>query len=74
MPSRAELLLLSILRSPELRERLGPLVHALQLAQLLAGAAHAGPPHPAQRGPRAVRARRQSLPRRGSITGRRPRG
>jgi hypothetical protein len=45
------------------------------LAQLLASAQHDGPPHAAHRAPRDVRARRPGrLPRRGSITGRRPRG
>jgi hypothetical protein len=49
-------------------------VLAIILAQLLAGAAHDGPPHPSARAPRRVRPRRHHMARRGSVTGRRPRG
>jgi hypothetical protein len=49
-------------------------VLAIILAQLLAGAAHDGPPHPAARAPRRVGPRRHHTARRGSVTGRRPRG
>jgi hypothetical protein len=44
------------------------------LAELLAGAAHDGPPHAASRAPRAHVPRRNRMPRRGSVAGRRPRG
>jgi hypothetical protein len=44
------------------------------LAQLLAGAGHDGPPHPARRAPRAAVPRRDRLPHRDSLAGRRPRG
>jgi hypothetical protein len=49
-------------------------VLAILLAQMLAGAGHEGPPHPAWRAPRRVAARRSRVVRRGSVTGRRPRG
>src|SRR5215207_6362936 len=49
-------------------------VLAILLAQLLAGAVHDGPPHPAWRAPRRVPARRTRVLRRGSLAGRRPRG
>ena len=49
-------------------------VYAILLAQLLAGAAHDGPPHPAARAPRRVRPRRHHTAWHGSVTGRRPRG
>ncbi|HEX6021580.1 MAG TPA: hypothetical protein VFZ00_06255 [Solirubrobacter sp.] len=42
--------------------------------QLLAGSAHEGPPHPAQRPPRRGPAPRTHRAHRGSITGRRARG
>ena len=44
------------------------------LAQMLAGAGHDGPPHPAWRAPRRVAPRRAWVARRGSVAGRRPRG
>jgi hypothetical protein len=50
------------------------LVLTLLLAQLLADAGHAGPPHPAQRAPRHSRPRRHRLPHRDTLAGRRPRG
>jgi hypothetical protein len=46
----------------------------IMLAQLLAGAAHDGPPHRSQRPPRGGPAPRRHTPRRASVTGRRPRG
>jgi hypothetical protein len=49
-------------------------VLAVILAQLLAGAAHAGPPHPARSAPRHDRPRRHRLPHRDTFSGRRPRG
>jgi len=49
-------------------------VLSILLAQLLAGTAHDGPPHPAWRTPRRVAPRRSRVVRRGSVTGRRPRG
>jgi hypothetical protein len=49
-------------------------VLAILLAQILAGAGHEGPPHPAGRAPRRVAPRRSWLVRRESVTGRRPRG
>jgi hypothetical protein len=47
---------------------------ALLLAQLLAAADHAGPPHVTQRPPRQQRPRRRRMPRHESLSGRRPRG
>jgi hypothetical protein len=44
------------------------------VAQLLASAAHEGPPHASTRAPRHVRARRTRLPHRDALSGRRPRG
>jgi hypothetical protein len=49
-------------------------VLAILLAQILAGAGHESPPHPAGRAPRRVAPRRARLMRRGSVAGRRPRG
>jgi hypothetical protein len=49
-------------------------VLAVLVAQLLAGAQHDGPPHAAWRVPRHARPKRQRLPHRGSVAGRRPRG
>jgi hypothetical protein len=49
-------------------------VLAVLVAQLLAGAQHEGPPHAARRAPRDAGARRQRLPKRASLCGRRPRG
>ena len=49
-------------------------VLAVLLAQMLAGAAHEGPPHPAGRAPRRVAPRRSRAVRRTSAAGRRPRG
>jgi hypothetical protein len=50
------------------------LVLTMLLAQLLAGAGHAGPPHAARRAPRHARPRRHRQPHRPSLAGRRPRG
>ena len=50
------------------------LVLTLLLAQLLADAGHAGPPHASQRAPRHARPRRHRRPYRESLAGRRPRG
>jgi hypothetical protein len=47
---------------------------ALLFAQLLAASAHAGPPHAAQRAPQNEPPRRDRRARRGSVSGRRPRG
>ena len=74
MPKELEALLLTLLRSGRLGDRMAPLVHALLLAQLLAGSAHAGPPHASQRAPRHVAPRRTRTMLRGSVAGRRPRG
>jgi hypothetical protein len=49
-------------------------VLTILLAQLLAGAAHDGPPHAALRAPRHARPRRHRLPHRDTLAGRRPRG
>ena len=49
-------------------------VFAVLVAQLLAGAQHAGPPHAAMRAPRSARPRRQRVAYRESLAGRRPRG
>ncbi len=49
-------------------------VLAVLIAQLLAGAQHAGPPHASRLPPRQTRPRRQRLPHRDSLAGRRPRG
>ena len=49
-------------------------VVALLFAHLLAGTAHAGPPHAPRRPPRRSGQRRQRLPHRESLSGRRPRG
>jgi len=49
-------------------------VLAVLIAQLLAGARHDGPPHAASRPPRHARPRRERLPYRESLAGRRPRG
>lgn len=69
-----EAVLLTLLRSRHFADRMGPLLHALLLARLVAGGAHAGPPHPAVRAPHHVRAKRHRLPHRDSLSGRRPRG
>jgi hypothetical protein len=50
------------------------IVLALLFAQLLAGGAHDGPPHAAQRASRDQPKRRSPLRHRGSLSGRRPRG
>jgi hypothetical protein len=50
------------------------IVLSLLLAQLIAGAQHEGPPHAARRAPRHARPRRDRLPHRESLSGRRPRG
>jgi hypothetical protein len=44
------------------------------IAQMLAAAQHDGPPHVSSRAPRAVGPRRDRLPHRDSLAGRRPRG
>jgi hypothetical protein len=49
-------------------------VLTILLAQMLAGAGHDGPPHPAWRTPRRLAPRRARLVRRASLSGRRPRG
>jgi hypothetical protein len=49
-------------------------VLTILLAQMLAGAGHEGPPHPAWRTPRRVAPRRSRVVRRESAAGRRPRG
>jgi hypothetical protein len=49
-------------------------VLAILLAQMLAGAAHDGPPHPAWRTPRRVSPGRNRRAHQGSLSGRRPRG
>jgi hypothetical protein len=49
-------------------------VLTILVAQLLAGADHAGPPHPARRPPRHTRASRHRVVYRDSLAGRRPRG
>ena len=49
-------------------------VLTILLAQMLAGAAHDGPPHPAGRAPRRVVPRRDRRAFRDSLAGRRPRG
>ncbi len=49
-------------------------VVALLFAHLLAAGAHAGPPHASRRPPRHSGLRRQRLPHRDSLCGRRPRG
>ena len=46
----------------------------LLVAQLLAGAKHAGPPHAAQRAPQQLRARRSRRAHVEALAGRRPRG
>ncbi|HEX8102348.1 MAG TPA: hypothetical protein VF533_07040 [Solirubrobacteraceae bacterium] len=74
MPRDLEALLLTLLRSRELRTRMGPLIQALLLARLLAGAQHDGPPHRAQRPSRRALAARSRRARRESLAGRRPRG
>jgi hypothetical protein len=49
-------------------------VFAVLVAQLVAGAQHAGPPHAATRPPRVARPRRERVGYRESLAGRRPRG
>jgi hypothetical protein len=49
-------------------------VFAVLLAQLVASAQHAGPPHAAMRAPRSARLQRQRVAYRESLAGRRPRG
>ena len=78
MPNDLRSLLLVALRTQAGRgqhaEAARNVVYAILLAQLLAGAAHDGPPHATARAPRFVRPRRHHAARRGSVTGRRPRG
>jgi hypothetical protein len=49
-------------------------VLAVLVAQLIAGAQHAGPPHAAHRPPRQARPKRQRVTFQESLAGRRPRG
>jgi hypothetical protein len=49
-------------------------VLAVLVAQLVAGAQHAGPPHGTIRAPRQARPKRQRVAYRESLAGRRPRG
>ena len=49
-------------------------VVALLFAHLVAAGAHAGPPHASRRPPRGAGLRKQRLPHRESLSGRRPRG
>jgi hypothetical protein len=49
-------------------------VFAVLVAQLMAGAQHAGPPHAARRAPRFARPRRERVAYRETLAGRRPRG
>jgi len=49
-------------------------VLAILLAQMLAGAAHDGPPHASARAPRRVAPRRDRRAFRETLAGRRPRG
>ena len=49
-------------------------VLAIVFAQLLAAADHAGPPHAHRQPPRDAGHRRQRLPHRETLSGRRPRG
>jgi hypothetical protein len=78
VPREMRALLLIALRASDGRgphaEAARNVVLAILLAQMLAGAAHDGPPHPAGRAPRRVVPRRSHAVRRGSVTGRRPRG
>ena len=78
VPTDLRALLLVALRASAGRgphtEAARQVVLAIVLAQLLAGAGHDGPPHAAARPPRRVGPRRDHRARRGSVTGRRPRG
>jgi hypothetical protein len=74
MDRELERVLLTLVRSQALRHRMGPLLHALLLAQLLAGSGHDGPPHAARRAARTLARRPQRRLQRGSQSGRRPRG
>jgi hypothetical protein len=74
MDRELERVLLTLVRSQALRHRMGPLLHALLLAQLLAGSGHDGPPHASRRAPRSLARRPQRRLQRGSESGRRPRG
>ena len=78
MPRDVRALLLIALRASGGRgphaEAARNVVLAILLAQMLAGAGHDGPPHPAGRAPRRVAPRRSHLVRRASEAGRRPRG
>lgn len=55
-------------------ERARQVVLLVLLAQLLAAAQHAGPPHASQRAPLLLRARRSRRAHVESLSGRRPRG
>jgi len=78
VPRDVRALLLIALRASDGRgphaEAARNVVLTVLLAQMLAGAGHEGPPHPAWRAPRRVAPRRVRAPRRGSVAGRRPRG
>ena len=78
MPRDVRALLLIALRASGGRgphaEAARNVVLAILLAQMLAGADHDGPPHPAGRPPRRVVPRRSWVARRESAAGRRPRG
>jgi len=78
VPNDLRALLLVALRAQAGRgphaEAARQVVLAIVLAQLLAGAAHEGPPHASARPPRRVGPRRHHMARRSSVTGRRPRG
>jgi hypothetical protein len=78
MPRDVRALLLIALRASGGRgphaEAARNVVLTILLAQMLAGAGHDGPPHPAWRAPRRVAPRRTWVARRESATGRRPRG
>jgi hypothetical protein len=78
MPREMRALLLIALRASGGRgphaEAARNVVLAILLAQMLAGAGHDRPPHPAWRTPRRVGPRRDHRAHRGSLAGRRPRG
>jgi hypothetical protein len=74
MDRELQRLLLTLMRSSVLRDRIGPLLHTLLLARLLAEGAHEGPPHGARRAPRHFGRRPERRLARGSQSGRRPRG
>jgi len=77
MPNDLRALLLVALRAQAGRgphaEAARQVVLAIMLAQILAGAAHEGPPHAARRAPRRVGGSSRRWARE-SLAGRRPRG